>query len=219
MRVSDWRRTAGAIVVVALTSGICLPAAAQQKDDAESRLRAALRNATIQLRNLQDQNATLQAKQAEVERDRQSLTQRLGAAEQELKQLRQRATTNEEALQQAASRLEQTTGALEAERGNLAKWRTSYEEAAGIARTRDTEVKRLTAALAEMQDCATTAETKNAALYKIGKEVLDLYEKKGFFDVLITNEPVTGLRRVELENLMQDYGDKLLDNRVQRSAR
>ena len=53
---------------------------------------------------------------------------------------------------------------------------------------------------------------------RVGKEVLDLYDKRGFFDAFLTSEPVTGLKRVELENLMQGYQDNLLDNKITRAV-
>src|SRR5215467_9169142 len=79
MRNSDWRRTLAAGLIAA--GGIAgLSAAAPQQDDGAARLRAALRTATSQLRDLQDQNAMLTAKQSEAERQRMALTQQLAAA-------------------------------------------------------------------------------------------------------------------------------------------
>ena len=38
-------------------------------------------------------------------------------------------------------------------------------------------------------------------------------------DTLATSEPVTGLKRVELENLVQSHEDNLLDNKITRGVR
>ncbi|HSZ74298.1 MAG TPA: hypothetical protein VK779_05715, partial [Rhizomicrobium sp.] len=56
-------------------------------------------------------------------------------------------------------------------------------------------------------------EAKNDKLLAVGKEILDAYSKFSFNDAVFANEPFIGERRVELENLAQDYGDKLYDGK------
>lgn len=216
MRASDAKRGAAAIALVAGLVGVFSPAAAQQRDEAEARLRAQLRSTTVQLRQLEDQHGALQAKQAEAERDKQALTQQLAASEQELAELREKLKSGEQALQQSSGRLQSTSAALVAERANLAKSQAAYQQAAEAARSRDAEAKRLDAALAEMRKRVLTAETKNAELYRLGTELLQLYDKKGVLETLGSKEPFTRLKRVELENLMQDYKDRLSDSRLVR---
>src|SRR5260221_13698990 len=87
-------------------------AAAPQGDDGGARLRAALRTATAQVRDLQDQNATLIAKQSQAERERVALAQKLVEDEKELDGLRKRVQAGE-----AAST--QVTAQLEAQKANL----------------------------------------------------------------------------------------------------
>ena len=57
-------------------------------------------------------------------------------------------------------------------------------------------------------------QTRNAAMYKVGTEVLSRYEKFGIGDALTSREPFVGLTRVKFENLIQDYADKLADERI-----
>ena len=57
-------------------------------------------------------------------------------------------------------------------------------------------------------------ERKNAELFKLGNEILTRYEKFGLGDALAAREPFTGLARVKLENLVQDYQDKIADQKV-----
>lgn len=51
--------------------------------------------------------------------------------------------------------------------------------------------------------------TRNAELLKLGREILDRYARKDFLDVLGGSEPYVQASRVRLENLVQDYEDKL----------
>ncbi len=213
MRASDrrFRCRAGMLCFILLAQAA--PVLAQQGDDPESRLRAALRSATVELRQLQDQNATLQAKQAQAEREKLDLTQKLAADEAALAQLQQQAKTAADSAQQLTQQLQQTSAAFDSTRGNLAKLQTEYQQTSEAARARDAEATRLEATLADTRKHLIACDDENAALYKLGREVLDLYDHKGLFSVLAT-EPVSGLKRVELENLVQEYKDKMLDNKL-----
>jgi hypothetical protein len=51
-------------------------------------------------------------------------------------------------------------------------------------------------------------------LRKTSNEVLDLYEKKTCKDSTLQGEPFTGLKRVEIENAVEDMRDKLDSQRV-----
>jgi hypothetical protein len=57
-------------------------------------------------------------------------------------------------------------------------------------------------------------DRKNFELFKLGNEILKRYEKFGLGDALAAREPFTGITRVKLQNLVQDYQDKLADQRV-----
>ena len=201
MRASDrFRQIALAVVATSIVAG---GAWAQQQEDPQARLRAALRDATVRIRQLEDENATLQAKQAEFDRDRQANAQKASAAEKELQTLRARAASDQAALQSET----------DAQKQNLAKWEAAYKEAATTAQTRDADAKRMEAALVALREKNRLTEEKNTKLYQLGQELLDLYQHKSMLDVL-GDEPVTKLKRVEYENVVQDYEDKLRDSHV-----
>lgn len=50
---------------------------------------------------------------------------------------------------------------------------------------------------------------RNAELLKIGREILDRYARKDFFALFGDGEPFVQASRVRMENLVQDYEDKL----------
>jgi hypothetical protein len=57
-------------------------------------------------------------------------------------------------------------------------------------------------------------EEKNAWMYQLSHEVLEKCEKMSLGDTLMAPfEPLTGLRRAKLENLFQEYEDKLLEQK------
>ena len=196
--------------VFAVTAGLAVAGAAwaQPSDDPQARLRAALREATVRIRQLEDENATLQAKQAEFLRNSQAAGQKASQAEKGLQALRGRQASELAALQKAT----------EAQKETLDKWQAAYKEAASTAQARDADAKRLEAALTALRQQNRLTEEKNAKLYGLGRELLDLYEHKSVLDVVGASEPVTKLKRVEYENVAQDYEDKLRDSHVTHPA-
>lgn len=52
-------------------------------------------------------------------------------------------------------------------------------------------------------------ESNNVKLLQVNRDLLEQYEKKGLFDSFMQREPITGLKGVELENIVQDYQDRL----------
>lgn len=199
---------AAVLVILTLAS---MGSARADDNGPEARLRAALKTATARIRELEDQNAQLQAKQAAAERDRLEFTQKAAAADKELGELRKQEEADKAALEQAAAAQKQ-------QGESIAKWQASYNQAAEAARTRDADAKNLTSAVGRLRPQLQSCEAKNAELYKIGEEVLDLYNNADIFD-LASREPVTKLKRVELENAMQGYEDKMRDNQIGQQQR
>ena len=54
-----------------------------------------------------------------------------------------------------------------------------------------------------------SCEANNVKMVQINREVVDRYEKKGAFDALLQREPLTQLKRVEFENIVQEYQDQI----------
>ncbi len=194
---------AGLLLVGLMGAGSALA----DQSDPETRLRAALKTASARIRELEEQNTTLAAKQADADREKQTLTQKAAEDDKALAELHKQTDADKAALEQAAAAQHQ-------QQDSIAKWQASYNEAADKARTRDADAKQLDTVLGQTRPRLQSCEAKNAALYKLGEDVLDLYDKKDFFDV-VSGEPVTKLKRVELENTMQDYEDKMRDNKVE----
>lgn len=68
-----------------------------------------------------------------------------------------------------------------------------------------------------LQDRTREAEScikKNIDLYQTNLDLVNQYKNKGVFDALFQKEPVTGLKKVEIENAVQDYKTRLEKLRV-----
>lgn len=55
---------------------------------------------------------------------------------------------------------------------------------------------------------------KNTKLYELNGELLQRYARKGVMDAMAKREPFTGLKKVEMENLLQELQDKNDEQRV-----
>jgi chromosome segregation ATPase len=204
------------------TAALLLAAgAASGADDVEARLRQALRAATTQQRALEDEVATLRAKQSKSDRQVQELTATSADQTKTIDQLHKEATELAAATgklrdqaTELAQKLKASEQGLAETQASLTKWKAAYNEAADVARSRDADAKLLQTQLGQTTQRADTCEAKNGELFKLGNEILKLYEGKGPLTALFEREPVTQIKRVELENLVQDYHSKLLDSRV-----
>ena len=136
---------------------------------ASAKLREALKSVTLQLRALQEQNATLQAAKDASDLAAKGLQDKLDADAKQAKADRE---------------------AAEAEQAKLAS------------------------RIIVLQRQLDTAITRNLALFKLGNEILTRYEHFGLGDALAAKEPFTQNARVKLENFVQEYQDKLGEQRV-----
>lgn len=202
-----------AITAVTIVLVVWSSTAAAQNADAD-RLREALRRTTTQLRSLEDRQAELQARASESEQRAATLQAKLEAANAEVNTLTEKLDKSQERLVSAGSHISAQNDAITRLDESLAKWRKAYDEAVNVARAKETERARLATELAAFTERATTCEAKNVELFKIGNEILERYKEVGFGDVLARHEPFIGLKRVELQNLVQDYRDELLDQKV-----
>lgn len=192
------------------------PAAAQT--DQEARLREALRRATADLRALQDGQARLQAEAAEARAQRDRLQGQFDAQAARLAELEARPagpTPEQEAelaaLREAAAQLQAQNVQLVQ---TLQQWQAAHAEAANVARTKEAERAAWQAAFTRARDGIGACEAKNAQLLAAANEILGLYETPEFRTLVTrSGEPLLGIWRVRLENIVQEHEDRIAAGR------
>jgi chromosome segregation ATPase len=192
-----------ALFSLIVTLAALMPAAAHAQAETD-RLREALRSATAQQRSLEDQRAALQAKLTEAERERDRLRGQIEASRAQAKDAEQAYL---QAVKDFNDRIAERDDALE-------KWKSAYTEAATVARAKDAERAKFEKDASDFKASNKSCEDKNAKLTKVGNEVLTRYEKMNPLEALGVHEPLFGLQRVEHQNKVQDYRDKILDQKV-----
>ena len=99
-------------------------------------------------------------------------------------------------------------------KGDLAKSQTNFNATTALAQSKEAERAKLAVDIIVLNRAIADQRTKNAELYKLGKEILLRYEKFGLGEVLGAKEPFLGTARIKLETYVQDFQDKLTDQKI-----
>jgi chromosome segregation ATPase len=199
---------------------ICGPAFASP-DKKASREKEAARRAQMQLQQVQSQLSALEQEKLTLgsERDKaqkeakgakgkigkleKDLSQEKLKAEQLLKDLegvKQELATTQTRLAETETKLTDTGKTLAQTQMTLARTEADKRQLESIKTRNEREIA--------------SCEDKNLKLYQTGRELMTRFEKKSCGEVLAQKEPFTGLKRVEIENLLEEYRDKLDDQKL-----
>ena len=200
-------------IVVAMSIAVSIPASLRAADtnSNENRLREALRGALIQARTAENDRAASEAEKAEVKLKVEALGKQVEALTRQCK-------NDKESADKAIANLNARAGDQAAEiarlKEELAKATGELRASRADAAAKEAARARLAGEAILMKRVLADQKLKNAALFKLGSEILTRYEKFGLGEALGAKEPFTGLARVKLENYVQDFSDKLVDQRV-----
>jgi chromosome segregation ATPase len=186
-------------------------AAADSADDAETRLRDTLRSTVLQLRDAQNQIAILQGAQADSDQKNKDLADQLAL-------LKKHAMDDKAVADSTAAVLTAKVADQSAEIARLndalEKWKADDQKFRDAASTTEAARAKLSDEAIVLQRRVDYLEPRNMALFKLGNDILDRYANFSLGNALAEKEPFVGVTRVKLENLVQDYKDKLLDARA-----
>ncbi len=194
---------------------LCLPgqysAAADDASGAEAKLREGLRAAMLQARTLQTERDTLQAAKDESD-------QMVAAQKAELEKLAKDREEERLKAEHATKELNDKVDSLNLQITTLNKaldsWKAGHKKITDIANTLEAKRAMLEGEVIVLKRRVAEQQTKNEGMFKIGNEVLSRYEKFGLGDAISAREPFVGITRVKFQNLMQDYSDKLEDQKI-----
>lgn len=186
--------------------------------DPSQKLREQLRSALLQLRASQTEAANAQGAQAVAEKKSADLTAKIAELEKRnaalIKQSGADKTAADESiatlnrkLAECEKRVVQFTEALE-------KWKAGYQKASEVARTKEDERAKLAGEIIVHKRTIADREAKNIALFNTAIEILNRYEGYALGKALAAREPFIGTTRVKVENLVEGYKDKILDQRL-----
>jgi hypothetical protein len=189
-----------AFVILAIAAASQSPVRAQAPSEAD-RLREAVRSMTTQIRSLEDQRTANQAKLAQTEREKQRADQ---ASELLRRQLKDAEDRQQQMIAEFNRRLGERDQVLE-------RWRSSFGQAADVARDKEGQRAKLEGEATEYKARARSCEAKNIQLMKISKEIVAGYRDLNLGKAFVITEPLIGIGRVEHQNKVQDFQDRISD--------
>jgi chromosome segregation ATPase len=178
------------------------------------RVQMQLQQTQAQLNALEQDKARIAQSLAEAEKARDASRSRIGRLNRELAQERQQRETLQKDLDLLRQEATELKAQLALERGRVAETQARLIEAQ--ARLRDLEADRraLEGVKVRQEREIALCEDRNKALYAIGRDLMTRFERKTCNEILLEGEPFTGIRRVQTENLLEMYRDKLDDQLI-----
>ncbi len=199
-------------IALSLLSGLLAGAlTAAEPANESAALRTALRDTMLQLRTAQSDLAALQAAQPALVEEKKALSDKYDALKKQIAADRAAADKTLAGLSAQNAGQETTIARLT---GELEKARAEGRKAAQAARAAEEQGAALAQEKIVLERQLADREGKNLALFVLGNEILTRYEEYSLGKVMLAKEPFVGLTRTKLENLVQDYQDKLLDQRI-----
>jgi len=169
----------------------------------DARLKETLRTLTLRLRSAETERNTLLSDKAQLEQEKKALSGKVDA-------LNKQVAADKEKLDQLDAKQKE----LDDTKESLGKWKAAYEQIQTAAQKSEAERAKLASESIILKRKVEDRERKNLELFKTANEILTRYEKFGLGEALSAKEPFTGIARVKLENQVQDYQDKIADERV-----
>jgi chromosome segregation ATPase len=199
----------GVVFLIAVSySGPAIATATATKD--QKRERQALRRMQQQLTEIQQQKS--------------AVDQEKTVLEDALKKTQNEIDVHKRSTASAAAKAHLLEKEIETASSEKAELRARLDEAAkqnqAVSAQRDQleqDLKTAASVLAKENEQRKLCETNNAALYGIGRELVDWYGRKGAFHAILEAEPFTRMKSVEMENLLENYREKLEGQRLERS--
>ncbi|MEQ1592648.1 MAG: hypothetical protein ABL892_09695 [Thiobacillaceae bacterium] len=212
------RKRALSVVLLLCLTGTALHAEATDKS---SREREALRRMQQQLSQVQGQVGALEEEKTRmaddldkaqkssksVESKAERLQRELGAGKRQQVSLTKELTVTREELATTTQRLAETQKALSETSNKLTDTTRTLQQT-------DAEKRNLESIKQRNERDIASCERKNVALYELGRSLMYRFENKSCAETLAQKEPFTGLKQVETENLLEEYRDKLDDQKL-----
>jgi chromosome segregation ATPase len=145
----------------------------------------AIARAQRMLRQMSQERDALQAENAKLKSEAEELNRKLGSQKK-----------SSEAAQARS-------------RDGIAALSENLQKTAQHLRQTEAEKTQLQATVVDQAQLIESCEANNVKMLQINRELLVDYEKKGFMDAMLQREPLTQMKRVEIENIVQEYQDRI----------
>lgn len=216
-RLSEYVRPAR-LGALSLALMVCMASLAPHAEASDkktaSREREALRRVQQQLSQVQGQLDAVEQEKARLAADLEQAQASSKTAEGQVASLRQGLGTSKQQLVAATRELTQTKEELATTSQRLADTQKILADTTQALQQTQAEKRDLEALKSRHERDIASCERKNLALYGVGRSLMDRFEHKTCGEILAEKEPFSGLKKVETENLLEEYRDKLDDQKL-----
>src|SRR5271165_1403989 len=201
-------------LAAAITASLCAASAAMAQVARSGGSTGANSQMLQQMQQLASERTALQEENAKLKKSADDLAKQLDALKKAQGSVDQHAKESAAALAQAKTQREADAEQLQQTKARFDQLVAKFRETAQTLRDTEsdrTQVKQTLAARDhELQVCI----DRNVELYKINGEALTRLEKQNFWSRAAASEPFTKLKRVQMENLVDDYKARASDQKV-----
>jgi chromosome segregation ATPase len=187
---------------------------AEASDKKAGREREALRRVQQQLVQAQGQIATLEQEKARLTEDLEKSQSALKVAEGQAVGLQREVKAGKQQQSSQSKELALVKAESSTITQQLADTRRRLDEATQALKQATTDKNSLEAIKSRNEREISACESKNLALYGIGRSLMERFENKTCGETLAQSDPFSGIKKVETENLLEEYRDKLDDQKL-----
>jgi chromosome segregation ATPase len=166
----------------------------------------------------------LQQQLNEIQQQKSAVDQANTVLEESLKKIHDETDSHKRSASSAAAKVHQLKKDIEAANSEKTELRSRLDEAGKQnealsvqGRQLEQDLKDKIIALGKQGELKKLCETNNGELYRIGRELVDWYADKGPLNAILEAEPFTRMKSVEMENLLENYREKLEAQHLDRS--
>ena len=188
-----------------------LQAASDKVDPAQQKMREALRNSMIQLR---DANAKLALAQAAQTDDEEKIKDLQGQLEDLTKKTTAQKHSDDQTIDDLKTKLATDDLQIAHLSESLGKWKLGYAKLAEYAKQTEGKRAELASKIIILDRRIADQQVKNVEMYRLANEVLDRYAQFGLGTAIAAREPFVGITKVKFQTLVQDYQNKLTDQTI-----
>jgi chromosome segregation ATPase len=201
-------------LVAGLTVVALFGAAASSAQTARSGGTGANAQAMQQLQQLASERTTLQAENARLKADLAAVGKERDSLKAVQDALARRSRGAEAELVRTQSDKARVEGEVARERQRVEELVQRFRETVASLREVETDRSAKTLDLAQREQELKIAQERNVKLHALAVEIIDRLDDQGFWSALAQREPFTRLKRVELENLADNYRGAADDQRL-----
>jgi len=164
-----------------------------------------------QMQQLASERSALQAENAKLKKNVEDLTKELDSLKKTQGSIDQHAKESAAALVQSKTQRDATEEQLKQTKEKLEQLVAKFRETAQTLRETEADRMATRQTLSTHDHELSVCIDRNLALYKINEEALSVLDKQTFWSRAAASEPFTKIKRIQMENLVDDYKARAQD--------